>query len=330
MCIFSQPVISVNNTQIFARLSERGKQLLVYEMNYDSLEPNAMILPVPVRQPVGAASLRFIDLKEYSKFFDDLKQGFPYRPPSSNFGCSDSSRMLPASASLLDVVSVGNYIASFVPSLSDFSRLDERFSLPVATWAKIPQYADYGFAVFQLAAGSLKPHPMAFEFETRAQSLFFPTIHIHDGQIHNIEEFDHVLYLQHAGFDSQVYGYRNSDVPDKSTGLIRSKYTAKGFCDLDRAAGVVDGSLLVHRKIMRGEFPKGDTEIATSGDPAHPTLNLRPLYAYAPWLWGGAAVTWFFARRAKIKRMRMAREATNHPPNVDESIARDNPQSPLL
>lgn len=316
MCIFARPIISVNNTQIFARVSELGTQLLVYEMNYESREPNAMILPVPVRQPVRTESLRFIDLRKYSEFFDDLNSGFPYQPPRFNLGCSAPQRALPASASHLDVVNVGNYIASFVPRLADFSGLDERFVLPASTWAKIPQYADFGFAVFQLAAGSLKPHPMAFEFEMATQALFFPTVHIHDGQIHDAEEFDHVLYLQHAGFDSQVYSYRNSDVPDKSTGLIRSKYAAADFCDIDRSTGVVDGNLLVHRKIMRGEFPNQDTTIATFGDPAKPTLNLRPLDAYAPWLWGGAAMTWFFARRAKIKRMRIAGEVSNAPPEV--------------
>lgn len=115
-----------------------------------------------------------------------------------------------------------------------------------------------------------------------------------------------MLYLQHAGFDSRVYGYRNSDVPDKSTGLIRSKYAASEFCEIDRAAGVVEGNLLVHRQIIRGQCPNKDTVIATYGDPTKPTLNLRPLYAYTPWLWVGAAAAWFFARRAKIKRMKNA------------------------
>lgn len=207
-------------------------------------------------------------------------------------------------ASALEVFNVGNYIASFVPSLADFSRLDERFTLPASTWAKIPQYADFGFAVFQLAAGPLKPHPMAFEFEMASPSVFFPTVHIHDGKIHDEEEFDHVLYLQHAGFDSRVYGYRNSDAPDKSTGLIRSKFAASEFCDLDRAAGVVDGNLLVHRQIIRGQHPNKDTIIPTYGDPTKPTLNLRSLYVYSPWLWIGLAATWFFARRARIKRLK--------------------------
>jgi hypothetical protein len=302
MCCFSRPVISVNNTQIFARVSEQGTQFLVYQMNYESREANAMILPLPVRQPVREDSLRFFDLKGYGEFFDDLAKLFPYQAPRFNIACSKG--VMSRAASALELFNVGNYIASFVPSLADFSRLDERFTLPADTWAKIPQYADFGFAVFQLAAGSLKPHPMAFEFEMASPAIFFPTVHIHDGEIHDTEEFDHVLYLQHAGFDSRVYGYRNSDKPDKSTGLIRSKFAAGDFCDVDRAAGVVDADLLVHRQIIRGQRPNKDTIIATHGDPTKPTLNLRPLYAYSPWLWVGLVATWFFVRRAKIKRMK--------------------------
>ena len=145
---------------------------------------------------------------------------------------------------------------------------------------------------------------MAFEFENGNDSIFFPTMHIHDGQIHDSEEFDHVLYLQHAGFDSRSYGYQNSDVADKSTGLIRSKHDARHFCDIDRCSGLVDPDLLVHRKIIRGINPNRDTDIITFGDPANPTLNLRPLLSYIPWLVIGAAVAWFFARRARIKKTR--------------------------
>lgn len=304
MCIFSQPVISVNNTQIFARVSENGSQFLVYQMNYESSETNAMILPIPVRQPVREDSLRFIDMRDYSEFFDDLSNGFPYQPPSFNITCSAPLDL--ASGRLLDVFNVGNYIASFVPRLADFSRLDERFTLPKNTWAKIPQYADFGFSVFQLAAGSLKPHPMAFEFEMATESIFFPTIHIHDGEIHDTEQFDHVLYMQHAGFDSRVYGYENPNVPDKSTGLIRSKYEASHFCDMDRCSGVVDGKLLVHRQFIRGKHLNRDTEIATHGHPTIPTLNIRPLFSYAPWLVVLAGIAWFFARRSKIKKTKSA------------------------
>ena len=131
MCIFSRPIISVNNTQLFARVSGKGTQFLVYQMNYESPEKNAMILPIPVRQPVREDSLRFIDLQDYSKFFDDLSNGFPYQRPSFNISCSAPFHAKAGRS--LDVYNVGNYIASFVPRLADFSRLDERFRLPEST-----------------------------------------------------------------------------------------------------------------------------------------------------------------------------------------------------
>jgi len=289
----------VNNTNIFGRLTSRQTQFLVYQMTYESPGENAMILPLPVRLPVREESLRFIDLENYSDFFDDLDKGFPFEEELFNIGCGGEIKSaVPAD---LEVFNVGNYIASFVPSMADFSRLDPRFTLPQATWDKIPEYRDFGFAVFQLAAGSLAPHPMAFEFEAAGDSIFFPTVHIHDGEIHESEQFDHILYLQHAGFDSRVHGYLNSHIADDSTGLIRSKYSAQDFCDPARSKGIVEGDLLVHRQLMQGPMPNKDTIIATTGDPLIPTFNWRPLLPYTPWVLGGTALAWFFARRSRIK-----------------------------
>ena len=92
MCCFARPVISVNNTQIFARLSGKQSQYLAYQMNYVSDEPNAMILPLPVRQPAGEDFVRFIDLKGYESFFKDLAKGFPYEA-SSGIGCSEPAAL---------------------------------------------------------------------------------------------------------------------------------------------------------------------------------------------------------------------------------------------
>ena len=45
MCIFSQPVESVTNTKIFARLQDGDWQHLVYQMSFASQRDNAIILP---------------------------------------------------------------------------------------------------------------------------------------------------------------------------------------------------------------------------------------------------------------------------------------------
>ncbi|TWT31895.1 hypothetical protein [Blastopirellula retiformator] len=300
MCIFSQPVISVGATRIFACATTDGKQRLVYQMQYDSPYENAMILPLPVRTPASDASLRFIDLQGYGAFFDDLELGFPWEM-QRGIGCA--SPPTNSAAGNLQVFQVGNYVASFVPRLADFARLDPQFTLPAATWDEIPGYRDFGFAVFQLAAGTIEPHPIAFEFETATtDSLYFPTRHIHDGEVHDREEFDHVLYLQHAGFDSRVYGYQNSDVPDQATGLIRSKYVAGDFCDPAKGSKVIDPDLLVHRRLISGMAPNDDVRIATSGHPTRRSMNLRDWLPLAPWALGAVACAWFFSRRARIRK----------------------------
>lgn len=304
MCCFSQPVLSVNNTRIFARLSGQGTQFLAYQMNYESRDPNAMILPLPIQQPATDSSLRFIDLKDYDTFFKDLASGFPTLARSFSIGCGLPGD--PANRSDLEVFEVGNYIASFVPTIQDFDRLDPVFTLPRQTWDRIPEYNDFGFAVFQLAAGSLEPHPMAFEFQSRDNKVFFPTIHIHDGQVHETEEFDHALYAQHAGLDSQVYGYINSDVHDDATGLIRSAAPAAKFCNVEKSAGLIDGDLLVHRTFLFGKSRNIDTVFVWPGDPVRPTPNLRPWLSRAPWLIPLAGLVWYFNRRARLKKHRNA------------------------
>lgn len=300
MCCFARPVDLVSNTQIFARLSGTGTQFLAYQMNYKSPDENAMILPIPVQQPAGEEALKFISLENYETFFADLADGFPYES-RGGVGCSmDPTAAVDSMA--LEVFKVGNYIASFVPTIADFDRLDEKFTLPREVWQSVPGYENFGFAVFQLAAGSLKPHPMAFEFKTGSKDVFFPTIHIHDGEVHEAEHFDHALYLQHAGLDSKVGGYRNADIESKSTGLIRSKHPASRFADVEKATGLIDGDLLVHRKFFNGMLPNTDTTFAITGDPLRRSFNLRAWLPYAPWLLASAALVWFFNRRSKLKQ----------------------------
>ena len=301
MCIFSRPVHSVNDTKIFARPTGTGSQFLAYQMNYESQGENAMILPIPVRNPANEDCLRFIDLQDYEYFFYDLAKGFPYVPPSFNIACSGGYK---TASEALRLHKVGSYIASFVPTIDDFEKLDSRFTLSKETWGLVPQYASYGFAVFQLASGAVKPHPMAFEFDSNVKSIYFPTMHIHDGEVHETEAFDHVLYMQHAGLDSKVDRYVNYDVADGSTGFVRSKEVAKEFCKIAMVKQMVEPTLLVHKHVVRGDKPNRDIEIYADGDPLTPSINLRSLRAYLPWLVVAGIFGWFFRRRSRIKKIR--------------------------
>jgi len=190
MCCFSRPVQSVSGTNIFARSDDGGRQFVVYSMTLRAKEELAMVLPLPVKQGRGEKAVTFIDLQDYPEFFTDLLKGFSV--PITARPRSESRGVPPPSAAKLDVVSVGSFDASFVPTVADFARLDERFRLPPGTWDNLPQYRDFGFAVFKLKPGEAKVHPMAFSFpRANPHELFFPTVHIHDGKVHEKARFDH-------------------------------------------------------------------------------------------------------------------------------------------
>ena len=306
MCIFSKPVLSVTSTNIFGRLLDNGAQYLAYQMKYSSKELNAMILPLPVTTPADEKSLEFISLKEYDSFFNDLNNGFPVEAPL--FDGIDSalpSRGMAKQKKKLKVVEVGEFVASFVPSLDDFDRLDDQFVVPRETWALIPAYADYGFAVFQLKSLEGKPHPMAFKFKSRLENrVFFPTVHIHDGEVHEEEDFDHTLYLQSASFDSVAGDYQDRDVVVPATGFARSKWNAGGFCDAEKSQGLVIADRLVHRKVMKGNLANTDIVANLDEDTlkrAKTISQLKVPAAVASGTIGLAGLGWFFHRRNKVR-----------------------------
>ena len=299
MCIFSNPILNVFATKIFGRLTDKGTQFIVYKMSYESEVPNAMILPLPTALDAGEDGVRFIDLKEYGEFFSDLAKAFPFRP-TGGIGCSASN--IKAASDSLVVHEVGDYVASFVPTLDDFERLDPQFAIPRKTWDKIPTYSDYGFVVFQLKKLIADSHPMAFEFETRLDEIFFPTVHIHDGEVHSEEEFEHLLVAQHAGLDSVAGAYINADVVDKRTGFVRSKEPAKRFSNIAKSKGILQADLLLHQKELHGRHKNEDMVFQIAGNPLVPSFNWRKFIWVAPWVFGLGAVAWFFNRRGKIRR----------------------------
>jgi len=256
-----------------------------------------MILPLPAESRATEASLRFIDLSGYERFFRDLERGFPSLAPPLPMAAADGIESAPAR--VIPVHDVGNFEASFIPKMSDFDRLDPRFVISREIWAKIPDYANYSFAVFQLKELAGETHPMAFEFRTRLpDTIFFPTVHIHDGQVHQTEEFDHVLYSQHASYDAVVGDY--SERVDSSTQLVRSQQVASQFLDVTKSKGLVDGQLLVHRRQMQGMLPNKDVWLAARGNATQPTLgmSLRHSATLASTIW---PLTWVIHRRNQLR-----------------------------
>ena len=129
-------------------------------MRYTAERPTAMILPLPVALPAKEDSVRFKSLKEYPGFFTDLAAGFPALPSSGLMRSKSAPEsQAVAAAAPLAVHDVGDFVATFVPSVKDFGRVDARFVIPKDVWDRVPAYADYGFAVFQQGAlGFAAPH----------------------------------------------------------------------------------------------------------------------------------------------------------------------------
>ena len=248
MCCFSRPVVSVSATRIFARPGEKGRQFLVYSMSIHAGNELAMILPLPVRLPAGEKDVEFINLKDYPEFFAGLEFGFP--PPVTSYGFSASrSAQHPPAASALTVVTVGDFEASFVPSVKDFSRLDERFRLDDDVWKKLPGYQNYSFAVFKLKRGAMTIHPMAFSFPRRDQrTVFFPTVHIHDGKVHEKAEFDHTIYCQPSRDEHlSILGWEES-------------YTLpSGFMHVEKTKGIVLPDQHCYKRGIHGLLANVDT-----------------------------------------------------------------------
>ena len=205
---------------------------------------------------------RFVALDGCPDLFDQLELLFA--PPMQTLSKGHGLLRAQSARPRIAVTSVGSFEASYVPSVSDFDRLDPRFRLPPDVWSQLPRYQDYGFAVFKLKAGDAKVHPMALWFETRDdQRLFFPTVHVHDGRVHAQADFDHKLYWETATPTADTSTEGAAWFEDPETEALRVPDAIKA-----RAPSVF-GDGLVRRRVMRGPFPNEDQWAdATSPAPA--------------------------------------------------------------
>lgn len=254
MCCFSGAVRHVADTQIFARPLPGGRQVLAYAMTVGLSSDVAMVLPLPV--PAGAAedAVRFVDLSGAPRFFHHLGRLFVD---------DDELSLAPQGPTrqALAVHDVGAFEASFVPTPADFDRLDARFRMPRTFWSALPAYADFGFAVFKLRGRGMLSflgatdrtfHPMALELPVRDPTrLFFPTVHVHDGEVHAEAAFDHTLYCQGA------------DDAFAPAGWERSALLADLLAPPDRAP--TRGSGPVFRRRLEGMLPNADTWVPLGG-----------------------------------------------------------------
>lgn len=252
MCCFSKPVRAVSKTNILAVGYVDGRQWTTYSMRVRADEELAMVLPLPVAP--ATIDIEFVSMEAFPRFFDDLAGLFPVPKPVVT-GIEIWGGRPTLRSARLPVVEVGDFEASFVPCLRDFDRLDPRFVVPTEVWAQRPEYEDYGFAVFRIdprlhANASIRRfHPMSFIFPRRDRdTLFFPTVHVHDGVMRNLARFDHELYAQVES--------------DTLEGWTRSK-TIVDFTSLPRKLRArFDSSKHLFKKSLHGRLPNEDTLVS--------------------------------------------------------------------
>jgi hypothetical protein len=233
MSCFSGTVSHVANTRIFARATGKGSQFLVYQMDYTTDNDLAMLLPLPTPPDAGQDAVRFIDLSAYREFFADLEKGMP-KPR----GMEQPGDVPPQKIS---VQRVGSFDASFAPSRTALAQLDAPFRIDDAVWDELPEYSDFGFAVFKLRADARTVHPIAFEFQTRSPKLlFFPTVHIRNGSVPANAYFDHDLYCQHH------------------VNWMRSYDNAQAFMHIPLTQGIIAPNKRVEWLSVRGMHPNSD------------------------------------------------------------------------
>lgn len=244
MCCFSGRVEEVADTRIFACGARQDRQVLIYEMKVSVDQPVAMVLPIPTPTRSFEDAVRFVSLEAYPEIFDDLAKAFPPPPPPLPASLLPLERA--AGYTRLAVHHVGAFVASFVPSLDDFDRIDPLFRIRTILFECIPDYVGWGYVVFQLATTAhrlTRIHPMAFEFPTRyPDRLFFPTLHIHDGAVNPLARFAHTLYVQ--GKDPESWTRASS---------------LGGFVDPRRAADLINVGAPAWRTEIHGEQLNCDT-----------------------------------------------------------------------
>jgi len=244
MCMFSRNVRFVGGTKIFARRNG-PRQSLAYSMSVEMDEALAMVLPLPVPPSPQEDAVEFVDLKGYPKLFDDLANAFPM-PIAGAY--SQALSRGPVTRAPLVVHDVGDFVASFVPTRKDFSRLDARFRLDETVFDQLQQYADWGFAVFQLKASKKRQdvHPMALSFPSRDEGIFFPTVHVHHGRALPEASFDHMLYCQADGLLGATLDWG------------RSPAALGKHVDASRARGLVDGEAIGFQRALFGSLTNDD------------------------------------------------------------------------
>lgn len=224
-------------TRIFARATEGGECLVVFDFDFSCASPVTVVVPLPLL-PGGHVS--FVDLGKVPALFDDLDEHFAL-PRRRHDDDDDEVVVVPR------VERAGGVVSNLAASFADLDDVLQR---------GLDGHDDDAFAVFRFAAGSGHPPPLGLRYLARDGALHFPTRQVSDGAANDVVTFDHVLYVQ--GLPLATGWHKSRKKTDART--------APQLIDI-----VADGSWLRRRRIV-GPHVNEDVVVGL----ALPTLSPRP------------------------------------------------------
>ncbi len=183
MCIFAGNIKHVSDTSILVVPMTGQRQLTVYQNKVvtEKGRTNAMVLPVPNNT---GREVTLIDLSTYRGIgvFSECEKFFPQSRKDNGFGFGGAgfgaSR---GTETKLIVTRVGGYSCSIVPSIDDFNRLSQLFTLPANIDTLLKETYGKGFSfVVCTFDDTVAAHPIAFVHDRLPTGmLFIPTRHAH-------------------------------------------------------------------------------------------------------------------------------------------------------
>ena len=91
-----------------------------------------------------------------------------------------------------------------------------------------------------------------------ASSLFFPTVHVHDGELHSTARFDHALYYQITSDATPA-----ARGPDGAALAARTAYEPiESRVAIGQTRGVAVEGGRVFQCVVHGELPNADVRVA--------------------------------------------------------------------
>ena len=234
MPVFSQRPDGIAELTLFG-CTLQGRQSLALSLRISAATDIGLIVPVPIAPGAAESEVRLLSTDGSQSLFESLASGFspatgrPHRRDADEEAAPRTVRYAAAQAMR----------AVYVPSIADFDRVAAHLRLPEAALASRPEYASYGFYVFELPAGqNVRIVPMGFDFPTRhPEAVYFPTWYGDPTWMPDEGHRDITVYTQ--------FGER--------LGWEETRETATRFVNASATRGLIAPDRPVQRKILFGD-----------------------------------------------------------------------------